>query len=90
MYSMGMNDHYVSSQEILKANPMMKISATQIQENVRYVLSIKTVIRKTQIGANYQDTKDVSTAKELEMKMMTMCAKKVSKELISFSFILPE
>ena len=57
-------------------------NVTQLQENVRYVLSMKTVIRKTPIGANYQDTKDVSTAKELEMKIMTMCVKKVSKELI--------
>ena len=61
-----------------KTNPMMQISVTRVLENVRYVLSIKTVIRKTQIGANYQDMKDVSTAKELMMKILVMCVKKVN------------
>ena len=49
-----------------------EISATQIQENVRYVLSTKTAIRMQQIGAYYRDTKAVSTVKELEMIILTI------------------
>ena len=81
---MGMNDHYVSSQKNLKANPMMKISATQIQENVRYVLSTKTAIRMQQIGAYYRDTKAVSTVKELEMIILTISVRKVSKNIYPY------